>query len=113
MSFFRTVIGVTSLEIYTKGTPEWLYEFGESWDPGPPRARVGLVSYYRMDDRIYGERGSEDRIVSRTEKLIDKYVGRYYFDLPLSSNPRSAMYNLIRSRRDLDRMARRLPIEKR
>ena len=48
--------------------------------------------------------------LSRARKLITKYVGMLYFDIPTSGDPTSPMFGSILSVRDLDRMEEVLPV---
>jgi hypothetical protein len=105
-----TLIGITSADIYLANSPQFRFVFGQrfEYDLGDQiSAHAGVVSYYRMDD---GLRGRETRIVSRAEKMMSKYIGLYYFNLPGSRDPYSAMYDAIGSVADLDRMSDTLPI---
>jgi hypothetical protein len=105
-----TLIGITSADIYLADSPHFRFVFGQRYEYNlgdQISAHAAIISYNRMDD---GLRGREARIVSRAEKMMSKYVGLYYFDLPSSHNPRSAMYDAIGSVADLDRMSERLPV---
>ena len=46
----------------------------------------------------------DDRVLSRTRKMVTKYVGLMYMRFPLSDDPTSPMYGNIMSVGDLDRM---------
>ena len=104
------VIGVTSADMYLESQPKLNFVFGQRYDYPISRridAHGAIVSYGRMDD---GLRGREERIKARLEKMIGKYIGLYYFGLPLSNDPSSAMYDQINGISDLDRMSDRLPL---
>ena len=63
-----------------------------------------------MDNRNYGRPPNATLLTSRVEKMIGKYVGLYYFNLPPSRDPASAMYDSIGGLDDLDHMSNRLPL---
>lgn len=45
--------------------------------------------------------------------MVSKYIGIWYYDLPVSSDPESAMFNNILGVRDLDKMIEPLPVQTR
>jgi len=102
------LIGLTPVDLYWSDK-NWRYTFGVReagrWDD-----LFGVVSYARMDPRVYGLRENEDLLYSRVRKLVSKYIGIMYYDLSDSSDPSSPLYNNILSPSDLDRMQEPLPI---
>lgn len=97
------VIGLTSIDMYIS-TQDWRYAFGLLADSN------GVISTIRMNSVTYGEEPNGDLLSSRVRKLVSKYIGLLHYGLPMSSEPRSAMYNNILGPDDLDRMTEPLPI---
>ena len=52
----------------------------------------------------------DERVLSRTRKLVTKYLGLMFYGLPLSDDPTSPMFGNILSVGDLDRMEEVLPV---
>ena len=92
------VVGFTRADMYTR-LKDWRYTFA---------LRDGIassvISSARMDDRFYGYRSNERLLASRLEKMLTKTLGVLYWGLPLSSDPRSVLYDSILSLDDLDYM---------
>jgi hypothetical protein len=102
------LIGVTPADLYIAGYARWRYAFGSSsWTVAPSGdllLAAGMVSTFRMGDN------GDERELSRALKMTTKYIGAFYYDLPLSDDPESAMYNHILGPADLDRMGDRLDL---
>ncbi|MGD0115884.1 MAG: hypothetical protein ABSC13_07770 [Dehalococcoidia bacterium] len=93
------LIGLTPLDLYAHDE-NWRFELGVADWSGPSHA---LVSTYRT--HLGGLfLVSNDRVLSRTRKMVTKYMGLTYMRLPLSNDPTSPMYGNIMSVGDLDKM---------
>jgi len=93
------LIGLTPLDLYAHDR-DWNFELGWADWSGPGH---GVVSTYRMHlGRFFLV--DDDRVLSRTRKMVTKYVGLMYMRFPLSDDPTSPMYGNIMSVSDLDRM---------
>jgi hypothetical protein len=74
-----------------------------------PELVTHLVEYYE------GEYGLSIQVItpaaiSRVRKMVTKYIGLWYYDLEVSDDPDSPMFNNILGPADLDRMAEPLPV---
>jgi len=98
------IIGLTAADMYISEV-EWRYAFGMQ---GP----TSIISIARMGSTVLGAlEGAEPLAYSRARKLVSKYIGVRYYNLPLSDDPTNPMFNNILSPADLDRMGDRLPVE--
>jgi hypothetical protein len=52
----------------------------------------------------------DDLMGSRARKLVSKYLGLLFYDLPLSDDPKSPLYDSILGLDDLDNMEGPLPV---
>lgn len=93
------LIGLTPLDLYTEDR-DWNFLLGTADWSEQSRA---VVSTYRMNLGTFGL-ADDERVLSRTRKLVTKYLGLMFYRLPLSDDPRSPMYNNILRVSDLDRM---------
>ncbi len=93
------LIGLTPLDLYAHDR-DWRFELGFADWSGPSHA---LVSTYRTHLGTLFMVGDE-RVLSRTRKMVTKYIGLTYMRFPLSDDPTSPMYGNIMSVSDLDRM---------
>jgi predicted Zn-dependent protease len=66
--------------------------------------RMAVVSYARMDPAVFGLPPDPDMLRSRVTKMVAKDIGVIYYGLPLSDNPRSALYSKIDGTDELDVM---------
>ena len=98
------LIGLTPIDIYDE-TSHFRYVFGVKQTPSDPKA---IVSSSRMDPLFYGEPNDKDLFFTRTRKIVSKYVGFLYYQLPTSTDPSSAMYYRILGPNDLDLMTQPL-----
>ena len=103
------IIGVTPLDLYDQRS-HFRYLFGIKGDFSDPKA---VVSSMRMTPEFYGEPANEDVFFSRMRKLVSKYIGLLYYDLPTSGDPSSPMYDSILGPDDLDAMSEPLPVDSR
>ncbi len=97
------MIGITPLDIYTPDNQQWEFVYGVRRKK--LTSPLGVVSTFRMDNRVFGEPPDEAAVASRARKMVSKYIGYFYYELPSSHNPASPMFDTIRSRADLDGMA--------
>jgi predicted Zn-dependent protease len=93
------LIGLTPLDLYDEHR-DWRFELGCADWSGPSR---GAVSTYRMHLGTI-RMVDDERVFSRTRKLVTKYVGLMYYDLSPSYDPTSPMYDNIMRVTDLDEM---------
>jgi len=100
------VIGLMPVDLYIEER-NWRFAFGATW---PDQFSLGIISTVRMNPATFGL-PNDDLYYDRVRTLVSKYIGLMYYDLPLSPDPMSPMYNNILSVDDLDRMGDDLPIE--
>jgi predicted Zn-dependent protease len=109
-----TTIVITGADIYLPSQPGWRYAFGMMRDyatqASGESAGIGVISYFRMDNRVYGLRPDKGRLNSRLRKLVTKYVGVMHYELETTPDPDSVLYNSILGVDDLDHMGERLPL---
>lgn len=95
------IIGVTGDDMYLRAMAgSWA--FGFSWRSDDDH--MAVVSYARMDPAALGRSPDPDMLRSRVTKMVAKDIGVLYFGLPLSNNPRSALYGNIGGTDELDVM---------
>lgn len=95
------VIGITPRDMYNLSMQnQWIFAFSLRGKD----QRFAVVSYARMDPVALGATPNEELLRSRLRKMVMKNIGVLYYDLPLSNDPRSAMYRNILGVDDLDRM---------
>jgi predicted Zn-dependent protease len=92
------VIGLTQFDMYIRGA-SWNYAFSLRAEPS-----YAVVSTARMDPANYGDAADRELLETRVRKIVGKNVGVLYLRLPLSSNPRSLLYDRILGPDDLDHM---------
>ncbi len=100
------LIGLTPVDVYDKSRA-WRFAFGIRGTFADPK---GVISTFRMNPETFGEPQDDDLLFSRARKLISKYIGLLYYDLPPSDDPESPMYDSILSLDDLDKMKEPLPV---
>lgn len=93
------LIGLTPLDLYSEDR-DWRFELGCADWSAQPR---GVVSTYRMHLGTL-RLVDDERVFSRTRKLVTKYMGLMFYGLPTSHDPESPMYDRILRVTDLDRM---------
>ena len=99
------LIGLTPLDLYAEDR-NWYFQLGNAtW---APQAHA-VVSTYRMHLGTF-RLVDDEHVFSRTRKLVTKYLGLMFYDLPLSEDPTSPMFGNILSVSDLDRMEEPLPV---
>jgi len=101
------MIGLTPVDLYWLGKPNWRYAFGVR---GDREESIALISSARMDPQIYGLPENNELYFTRVRKMVSKYVGFLYFGLPESQDAESPMYDNILGPADLDRMEEPLPL---
>lgn len=99
------LIGLTPLDLYAEDR-DWNFELGHANWSEQSRA---VVSTYRMHLGTF-RLVDDERVFSRTRKLVTKYLGLMFYDLPLNDDPKSPMYSNILRVTDLDKMQEPLPI---
>jgi len=91
------LVGFTESDIYLRSMPNWNWAFAERTG-----GRFAVISTAHMDPFFYGEEPSPELLNTRTRKITTKTIGLLYFGLPLSSNPKSVLYDSILGVDDLD-----------
>ena len=99
------LIGLTPLDLYAEDR-DWRFQLGNANWSEQSRA---VVSTYRMHLAAFGL-VDDERVFSRTQTLVTKYLGLMFYDLPLSDDPKSPMFGNILSVSDLDEMEAPLPL---
>lgn len=93
------VIAITDQDLWAgQGQNEWM--FGK-WSA----ARVAVVSYARMDPQWFGLEADAALLASRLQRVVARYIGKLYFELPWSSDSTSLLYNDLRSIDGIDRLS--------
>jgi len=93
------LIGLTAQDMYLQSS-SWQFAFG--WRS--PDLRTAVVSSARMDLHYSGEPAEVASPSIRLRKMVTKDIGTLYYHLPLSLNPRSALYWNIMGIQELDGM---------
>lgn len=93
------LIGLTPMDLYAEDR-DWRFQLGYAQWGAQARA---VVSTYRMHLGTIGL-VDDERVFSRTRKLVTKYIGFMFYDLPPSNDPTSPMYGNILRVSDLDKM---------
>jgi predicted Zn-dependent protease len=91
------LIGFTEADLYIRSVPNWDWAFA-----GRMEGRFSVISTARMDPFFYREEPSPELLNTRARKITTKTIGLLYFGLPLSSDPRSVLYDSILGLDDLD-----------
>lgn len=99
------LIGLTPLDLYAADR-DWNFQLGHANWSEQSRA---VVSTYRMHLGTF-RLVDDERVLSRTRKLVTKYLGLMLYDLPVSDDPKSPMYGNILRVTDLDKMEEPLPV---
>lgn len=94
------VIGVTQNDMMLASNPEWRFAFGVRDES----VHVGVVSIPHMDPQNVGPGQDDELLFARVEKMVAKYIGVLYLRRPVMPDPRSLMYDNIRSVADVDAM---------
>jgi len=81
------------------------YASGDFWNFGAVDPRgYAVISTARMDPLSFGQPPDQDLLMERLRKMTARYIGLTYFQLPYSGDPRSVLFQDIRSLPDLDRL---------
>ena len=99
-----TMLGLTSLDIYTAERPEWNWFFGQMGDGH------GVISMFRMDPLNWGEPKDDALRNKRVRTLMNKYVALGYYGLKTNNDPHSVLYQLIGGLDTLDGIDERIPV---
>ena len=100
------VICVTPLDIYDS-TSQYRYLYGVKATYEDPK---GVISTFRMNPESYSEPADPELTLSRTRKLLTKYIGLLYYGLPENNDPTSPMFRSMFSLAALDRVQEPLVI---
>jgi tetratricopeptide (TPR) repeat protein len=92
------LIGLTDEDMYIRDK-DWQYAFSY-WTHG----RFAVVSSARMNPVNFGSPANNDLLDRRLRKMVLKNIGVLYYQLPANHDPKSVLYNDIKSVRDLDNM---------
>ncbi len=98
------LIGLTPLDLYAADR-DWNFQLGHAQWGAQSRA---VVSTFRMHLGTIGL-VDDERVLTRTRKLVTKYLGLMFYDFALSDDPISPMYGNILRVSDLDTMREPLP----
>lgn len=101
-----TLIGVTTVDMYSPAIERWRYVFSLF----NSNTKVGVVSDARMHFVAFGSEKKSPQSELRLRKQMNILVGAMYFRLQRSPDPHDAMYDGILGPGDLDRMPADLPI---
>ncbi len=95
------LIGITPVDIFNEyGHYSWV--FGVKTAPEEPLA---VISTFRMKPEIYGDPPDDELFQTRVRKMVSRYIGVLYYELPESSDPQSPLFNSIGGLGDLDEMS--------
>jgi predicted Zn-dependent protease len=89
------IIGLTNVDMYIAKS-DWRYAYSFRL-----QSQYAVVSSARLADEF----GNPLVQMGRLQRLVTKNIGVLFYDLPLSSNPRSVLYDRILGPDDLDRMS--------
>lgn len=92
------LIAVTDEDMYIR-KKNWQFAFSYRAE-----GRFAVVSSARMNPINFGDSADEDLLERRMRKMIMKQIGLLYYQMPTTRNPRSVLFNDIRSVKDLDQM---------
>jgi hypothetical protein len=114
------ILALTAADIYLPAKETWRFAFGGLAEAGGHP--IGVISTHRLASTFFipleivpgfgaeiSFAASRKTTQTRTYKMMLKYIGLGYFRLPLTSDPRSVLYNNILSVSDLDKMDDELP----
>ncbi len=93
------LIGITPLDLYATDR-DWNFQLGHAQWGARSRA---VVSTYRMHLGTF-RLVDDERVFTRTRKLVTKYLGLMFYGFALSDDPTSPMYGNILRVSDLDTM---------
>jgi YD repeat-containing protein len=91
------IVAITADDLYSR-QDDWVFGW---WNP----SRVSVISYARMDPRRYKQQSDDLVLRTRLRRMVTKYIGRSYFDLPVDDEPTSPMYAKIFSVAALDKIS--------
>jgi tetratricopeptide (TPR) repeat protein len=94
-----TLIGLTEKDMYIR-EKSWQFAFSYRVD-----GRFAVVSSARMNPVNLGEPANAELLRSRVRKMIMKNIGLLYYQMPLSNNPKSVLYNNILGLEELDNVS--------
>jgi len=91
------VIAVTDEDLYN-GSSDWSYG---RWSA----AKVAVVSYVRMDPRSYGLESNPALLAVRLRRVVARYLGKLYYELPWATDASSPLYSELGSIEGIDRIS--------
>jgi len=91
------VIAITDEDLWA-GQNDWV--FGRL-----SAARAAVVSYALMDPQWFGRDADAPLLASRLQRVVARYIGKLYFDLPWSNDSTSLLYSDLRSIDGIDRLS--------
>lgn len=103
-SFFGpeiVLIGITPVDIFNEYS-HYSWVFGVKTAPEEPLA---VISTFRMQPEIYGDPPDDELFQTRVRKMVSRYIGVLYYELPESPDPQSPLFNSIGGLADLDVMS--------
>jgi predicted Zn-dependent protease len=81
------------------------YETGDFWNFGAiDPSGYAVISTARMDPQSFGQPPDERLLMERLRKMTTRYIALDLYGFPRSTDPKSVLYDSIRSLGDLDRM---------
>lgn len=102
------VIGITSADMYIARSS---YQFVFGYRPGGDSGRrVSVISTARMRPSFHDEPPNESLVMERLRKMVIRYIGVLYFQLPFNTDPKSVLYKDLLGLEELDTMGEELPV---
>jgi predicted Zn-dependent protease len=101
------IIGITSADMYIARIA-WRFAFG--FRPGGDTGqRVAVLSTARMTPEFFNEPRNDNLMMERLRKMVIRYLGVLYFELPFNTDPESVLYKDLLGVQELDAMGEDLP----
>ncbi len=85
------------MDVFWSQRPDWRFVFGVVGNDG-----YAVLATARMDPANLGRPSDAMLMQTRLTKMVTRYVGELYFQLPRSDNPRSVLRRSILGVDDLD-----------
>lgn len=102
------IIGIASADMYI-ARYSWQFAFG--YRPGGSSGqRVAVVSTARMTPEFYHAPRNENVLMERLRKMVIRYIGVLYFQLPFNTDQNSVLYKDLLGLDELDAMGEELPV---
>lgn len=101
------IIGITSADMYIARSS---YRFVFGYRPGGDSGqRVSVISTARMSPEFFRQPPNESLLMERLRKMVVRYLGVLYFQLPFNPDPKSVLYKNLLGLDELDAMGEDLP----